>query len=97
MVYTWADLYSKQIKQGDDYNKLYPTFSLWIIDGSLFSHTPDDWFHSFHLQNTKGLKLVEHGGIYIMELKKLTYNQPHTELERWLQFLNKLLLLNDLI
>jgi len=31
MVYTWGDIYCKQLKSGDDFASLKPTYSIWLM------------------------------------------------------------------
>ena len=32
ILYTWADLYSGQLKSGQDYSQLKPTYAIWLLD-----------------------------------------------------------------
>ena len=48
------------------------------------------------MQNDKGIKLLNHGGIYIMELGNFhKKTKTHNDLERWLQFLIEAENIND--
>ena len=31
ILYTWTDLYRSQLKRGEDYSKLQPTYSIWLL------------------------------------------------------------------
>ncbi len=36
ILYAWTDLYSKQLHSGQDYDALQPTYTIWILDQTLF-------------------------------------------------------------
>ncbi len=55
MLYTWADLYTQQMKSGDSYNKLQPTYSIWLLNGNMFDDTA--YWHEFQMQAQDGLKI----------------------------------------
>ena len=42
--------------------------------------------HRFRLQDEQRRSLVAHGGIWLVELSKVTVETVHTEQERWLKF-----------
>ena len=42
--------------------------------------------HRFRLQDEQRRSLVAHGGIWLVELSKVTVDTVHTEQERWLKF-----------
>ena len=50
MLYTWSSLYHSQIKKGDDFGKLKPVISIWILNESLFDNV-DDFHLPFVLYN----------------------------------------------
>jgi predicted transposase/invertase (TIGR01784 family) len=85
MLYMWADLYSKQIKSGEEYERLKPTYSIWLLEPALIKQD-QDYAHHFRMQNDQGKTLVPHGGIYLLELAKFQPGSIDTELARWLQF-----------
>lgn len=85
MLYTWADLYSKQLKEGQSYARLMPTFSIWLLGAVLLPDRPG-YLHRFRLRDDAGLPLVEHGGIWVLELPKFAATEIQNEAERWLRF-----------
>lgn len=85
MLYTWADLYGKQIKAGESFARLMPTFSIWLLGAVLLPDRPG-YLHRFRLRDDAGLPLVEHGGIWVLELPKFAATEVHNEAERWLRF-----------
>ena len=42
--------------------------------------------HRFRLSDDQGRSLVDHGGIWLLELSKCEIRRVQTELERWLKF-----------
>ena len=85
ILYTWADLYSKQIQSGEDYQKLQPTYSIWLLGYPLI---PEDsaYLHRFQMLDKNSQTLLDPGAIFLLELNKFKITTVHSELERWLQF-----------
>jgi len=90
ILYTWADIYSKQLKSGDKYLKLKPTYSIWLLGENLIQDEDDlDYAHVYQLRDTKGKTLIDHGGIWLLELKKFVAKRIENDQQRWLQFFKK--------
>ena len=85
ILYTWADLYSQQLKSGQDYALLRPTYALWVLAEDLLTGDTD-WIHDYQLRDAKGRRLLPHGGIWLLELGKFNVEQVATEQQRWLKF-----------
>ena len=85
MVYNWADIYSQQLQSGDDYHTLKPTYSIWLLNDSVVSGD-QNYLHEYKLRDANGHCLIEHGGIWLLELEKFHNSQVHSEEERWLLF-----------
>jgi predicted transposase/invertase (TIGR01784 family) len=85
ILYAWADLYSSQLHSGDDYSNLKPTYSIWLLGEDLLRDRPD-YAHSFRLRDAQGCGLLDHGGIWLLELNKFHADPVQTEQERWLKF-----------
>ena len=85
MLYTWADIYSQQLQSGDHYDQLQPTYAIWLL-GETILQQDEDYAHAFKFRDTKGRGLVEHGGIWLLELPKFSAQQIETEQQRWLKF-----------
>ena len=81
----WADIYSQQLKSGQEYLQLRPTYSIWLLAENLLV---DDnaYVHHYKMRDEQGLTLTPHGGIWLLELKKFNANQVETEDQRWLKF-----------
>jgi predicted transposase/invertase (TIGR01784 family) len=84
IAYTWADLYSQQLQSGQDYDRLQPTYGIWLLAENLL---PDDdrYSHHFKLRDDRGRSLLEHGGIWLLELEKFAGERVETEEQRWLK------------
>jgi predicted transposase/invertase (TIGR01784 family) len=85
IVYGWANLYRSQLKKGDGYDQLQPAYSIWLLGETLRPEVAEG-LHRFRLQDEQRRSLVAHGGIWLVELSKVTVATVHTEQERWLKF-----------
>ena len=93
MLYTWSDIYSKQIQSGDSYHELRPTYSIWLLSKSLTSD--ERYIRSYHMQDDRGNDLVRHGGIWVLELGKFSVGSVSNEKDRWLAFFKQGEMLDD--
>ena len=85
ILYGWADLYSAQLQDGDGYDQLKPTYSIWLLGQTLRPQVTDA-VHRFRLRDDQGRSLVNHGGIWLLELSKCRIAAVETEQDRWLKF-----------
>lgn len=85
IFYGWADLYSAQLRGGDGYDQLRPTYAIWLLGQTLRPRITEA-IHRFRLRDDQGRSLVDHGGIWLLELSKCQVERVKTELERWLKF-----------
>ncbi|MTW23053.1 Rpn family recombination-promoting nuclease/putative transposase [Allochromatium palmeri] len=85
ILYTWADLYSAQLHSGEDYSLLKPTYAIWLLGEDLLHERPE-CIHEFRMRDTAGRLLLDHGGIWLLELNKFHADAVQTEQERWLKF-----------
>ena len=85
ILYGWAELYRQQLQRGQDYDQLRPTYAIWLLAEALL---PDDadYAHRYRLRDDQGRALIDHGGIWLLELSKFTVAQVVTEQQRWLKF-----------
>ncbi|CAK0743609.1 transposase [Gammaproteobacteria bacterium] len=88
ILYTWADIYSQQLQSGNDYLKLKPTYSIWLLGENLIQDDKE-YAHTYQLRDAKGKTLIDHGGIWLLELKKFAAQQIENDQQRWLQFFKK--------
>ncbi|SDW35685.1 Rpn family recombination-promoting nuclease/putative transposase [Thiocapsa roseopersicina] len=94
MLYGWADLYRRQLRRGQDYSILKPTYAIWLLDQTLRDDT-SDYAHRYRMRDDRGQDLLDHGGIWIFELNKFAVQQVETEQQRWLKFFNEAERLDD--
>ena len=86
MLYTWGDIYCKQLKSGNDFTNLKPTYSIWLM-GKNAIKDDDKYVHAYKLRDETGKLLTDHGGIWLLELEKFSAVHVENEQERWLKFL----------
>ena len=86
ILYTWADLYSAQLHSGEDYSTLKPTYAIWLLGEDLLPKEHPECVHDFRLRDSAGHLLLDHGGIWLLELNKFHADAIQTEQERWLKF-----------
>ncbi|MBK1718041.1 Rpn family recombination-promoting nuclease/putative transposase [Thiocystis violacea] len=85
ILYGWADLYSSQLQRGERYARLRPTYSIWLLGQTLRSGVTE-CVHRFRLRDEQGRGLLDHGGIWLLELSKFATEVVETEQDRWLKF-----------
>jgi predicted transposase/invertase (TIGR01784 family) len=85
ILYTWADLYSQQLRSGQDYDQLKPTYAIWLLAQDLLRGDPA-YAHRYRLCDEQGRRLIDHVGIWLMELNKFAGEPVETEEQRWLKF-----------
>jgi predicted transposase/invertase (TIGR01784 family) len=88
ILYAWADLYSQQLRSGEDYDALQPTYTIWILEQTLFPDRPES-AHRYRMCDDLGRRLVDHGTIRLYELSKFNCTRVETNAERWLKFLKE--------
>ncbi|WP_295448096.1 Rpn family recombination-promoting nuclease/putative transposase [uncultured Thiodictyon sp.] len=85
ILYTWNDLYNHQLESGQDYGTLKPAYAIWILGENLLIGDPY-YTHRYRLRDERGQCLLNHGGIYLLELNKFAAEQVATDEQRWLKF-----------
>ena len=85
ILYTWADLYTQQLQSGQEYGKLRPTYSIWLLGDTLLPNEPG-YAHRYRLRDERGGSFLHHGGISLFELSKFAAAEVATEEQRWLRF-----------
>ena len=85
ILYTWTDLYSQQLQSGKDYNLLKPTYAIWLLADDLLRGDPA-YAHRYCLRDDQGRRLLDHGGIWLLELNKVPAERVESEQQRWLRF-----------
>lgn len=85
ILYTWADIYQAQLRRGDNYDRLEPVYSIWLLGETLLPERPG-YAHDYRLRDAEGHVLFNHGGIWLLELSKFDAPEVETEQQRWLKF-----------
>lgn len=85
ILYSWADLYSQQLREGQSYSQLHPTYCIWLVGEVLLGAVPGH-LHRYQLRDDEGRCLLDHGGIWVVELRKFQADRVHSEADRWLKF-----------
>lgn len=62
-----------------------PTYAIWLLAEDLL-HDAAAYVHRFRLHDDSGRLLLDHGGIWLLELNKFTAERVETEERRWLRF-----------
>jgi predicted transposase/invertase (TIGR01784 family) len=85
ILYTWSDLYTQQLKSGEPYGQLRPTFSVWLLAADLLP-TATGYAHRYRFRDGEGRGFIDHGEIVLFELNRFAAAEVNTEEERWLKF-----------
>jgi predicted transposase/invertase (TIGR01784 family) len=94
ILYYWADIYSQQLQSGEGYHALRPTFAIWLLAENLIKDDTDH-LHAYKIQDSKGRQLINHCGIWLVELDKFNAHSIETEQQRWIRFFKEGEQLND--
>ena len=65
IIYNWADIYSQQLKSGQDYGQLRPTYSIWLLAENLLSDD-SQYVHHYKMRDEQGRVFNHHGGIWLL-------------------------------
>jgi len=86
MLHNWAELYARQLTEGETWDKLKPVISIWLVCEPVFREYPG--FHSqFSFCDEKNnLELAEHAKIHIIELSKWNKSKIENDLDLWAHF-----------
>ncbi|MEA1968514.1 MAG: Rpn family recombination-promoting nuclease/putative transposase [Thermodesulfobacteriota bacterium] len=87
ILYNWSTIYHSQIKKKDNYTLLKPVFSIWILDGILFSGV-NNWHLTFGINDpVHNISLTDHLRIDLFQLPLFNKKENiSSEKERWLYF-----------
>ena len=94
IIYNWTDIYSQQLKGGQDYDLLKPTYAIWLLAENLITQD-EHYVHHYKIRDEQGKTLTEQGGIWLLELKKFAATHIESEEQRWLKFFTDGEQLND--
>ncbi len=94
IIYNWTDIYSQQLKGGQGYDLLKPTYAIWLLAENLITQDKH-YVHHYKIRDEQGKTLTEQGGIWLLELKKFAATHIESEEQRWLKFFTDGEQLND--
>ena len=89
MMYYWSSMFSSQLKKGQDYTKLNPVISIWVVVDPIFPnekvvHLPFKWHCARH-----NLSLVDLDLIHVLQLKYLPKDdsiEEGSDFWTWMKF-----------
>ncbi|MEZ4524580.1 MAG: Rpn family recombination-promoting nuclease/putative transposase [Desulfobacterales bacterium] len=85
ILFTWSSIYHSQISEGDDYAKLHPVISIWIVDGSLFPEKNECHLCFQVYDRAHSTLLTDHLNIHVLQLPKWKPgDKVRSEKDRWL-------------
>ncbi len=61
------------------------TYAIWLLGDNLI-RTDNDYFHAYQFRDKQGRELVDHGGVWLLELEKFFDQHIENEQQRWLRF-----------
>jgi hypothetical protein len=73
---------------------MQPAYSIWLVNAVLTTHDPAP-IHRYKIRDESCQTLIEHGGIWLIELKKCQLLEVVTEEQRWLKLFIEGETLND--
>jgi hypothetical protein len=90
MLWTWSDIFHRQLKSGQPFKQVNPTISIWFLDNNLFKEVPDQYHHEFAVMEKQRHELLcDQLNIQIIEMQKWVSGlKSNSDLDAWLQFLN---------
>jgi predicted transposase/invertase (TIGR01784 family) len=90
MLWTWADIYHRQLKSGEPFKSLNPTISIWFLDKPLFKDAPEQFHHQFGiLEKSRQELLSSQFDLQVIEMDKWKSSlKSKSSLDSWLNFLN---------
>ncbi len=62
-----------------------PTYAIWLLAEELLRDDPA-YAHVYRLRDEVGRLLLDHGGLWLLELNKFVAERVETEQQRWLKF-----------
>jgi predicted transposase/invertase (TIGR01784 family) len=87
MLYNWTALYQRQMNAGEDFDKLAPVISIWLLGNNLLD-TPAHHHHFQVRDAVNGIRLSDHLHIHTLELRKWAPPPSHSPSpeDLWLHF-----------
>ncbi|SLM29462.1 conserved hypothetical protein [Desulfamplus magnetovallimortis] len=87
MMHNWSAVYHSQIGKSENYSKLKPVISIWLLDTPLFKDAGNYHLNFGIHDTTNDISLTDHLNIHLLQLSLFNENKEiHNEKERWLYF-----------
>ena len=86
MLHNWAELYSRQLTEGNGWNELKPVISIWMVSEPVFCDSSNFHSHFSFYDKKNNLELAEHAKIHVIELSKWNKSQIENALDIWTHF-----------
>lgn len=86
MLFTWSEVYTRQMGEGDDFDKLKPTISIWLLTNSLFKNTAHCHHHFQLWDKQRALLFSDQCAIHVFELNKWHKPRELQQADNWLYF-----------
>ena len=86
ILHNWSEIYGSQIKKGEDYKKLKPVYSIWILGATLFHEKgPHLTFEAYDRRSEQ--LLSDNFQIHLLQLRRLPKDVTiDDEITRWMRF-----------
>jgi predicted transposase/invertase (TIGR01784 family) len=87
-LYYWSKLYASQLVEGDEYGKLCPTISVFLVNDTVIAET-EAYHHPVHLQNVRtNQRFSNHLELHLIEIPKFRKSLAELAepLDQWLYF-----------
>lgn len=95
MLHNLCQIHSDQIRSGEDYGKIAPTISIWLLTNDIefdndYKMTQDDVkFHFTLCDMEKGARISQDISLYVINLHRWQKPEHLSEIDYWLYFLNE--------
>ena len=95
MLHNLCQIHSDQIRSGEDYGKIAPTISIWLLTNDIdfdndYKMTQDDVkFHFTLCDMEKGARISQDISLYVINLHRWQKPEHLSAIDYWLYFLNE--------
>ena len=86
MLYSWCDIYGAQLESGQDFDRLEPVISIWLLAENMFKQD-DRCHHYFQMADLQNQTVLsEQCGIHVLEIEKWQRQTLLSDEDQWLYF-----------
>ena len=87
MSYELCDLYTSQLEEKKDYDRLKPVVAIWVLPRNFLPDSPS-FHHRFQLYDSKNRVLLDdHLSLHVLELEKWNKARVDEPIDHWVKFL----------